>query len=146
MPVDMKRYPQNWKAISHYIRFERAGGKCEWCGVKHGAIGARDVDGVWHDDDDIQSMNSGYGLELFEVGYPKIIKIILTTAHIGIPKYPGDTGDKSDKMDCRYNNLLGLCQKCHLNFDRDEHAANRHKTIIRKRQAKIAATGQMRLL
>lgn len=30
------RYPRKWKEISHRIRFERAGGKCEWCGAEHG--------------------------------------------------------------------------------------------------------------
>lgn len=30
-------YPPDWKAISHRVRFERAGGKCERCGVPHGA-------------------------------------------------------------------------------------------------------------
>lgn len=34
MPVDLKRYPLDWKQISRKIRFERAGGKCEWPGEK----------------------------------------------------------------------------------------------------------------
>ena len=39
MPIhpDMKdRYPDDWAAISHRIRFERAHGRCEWCGAEHG--------------------------------------------------------------------------------------------------------------
>ena len=29
-------YPSNWREISFRIRFERAQGRCEWCGAEHG--------------------------------------------------------------------------------------------------------------
>ena len=29
------RYPKNWKMISEFIRFKRAGNKCEWCGAEN---------------------------------------------------------------------------------------------------------------
>jgi hypothetical protein len=29
-PANKKRYPPEWPAISRRIRFERAGGQCEW--------------------------------------------------------------------------------------------------------------------
>lgn len=35
-PENRHRYPVNWKELSHYIRFERAKGKCEFCGAEHG--------------------------------------------------------------------------------------------------------------
>jgi len=35
MPINPARYPDNWKEISNRIRFERAGGKCEFCGAEH---------------------------------------------------------------------------------------------------------------
>lgn len=38
MPVNYKLYPTNWKEISRRIRFERAKGFCESCGVPHMAI------------------------------------------------------------------------------------------------------------
>ena len=28
-------YPDDWADISHRIRFERAHGRCEWCGAEH---------------------------------------------------------------------------------------------------------------
>ena len=28
-------YPDDWDDISHRIRFERAHGRCEWCGAEH---------------------------------------------------------------------------------------------------------------
>lgn len=33
-----KRYPADWKVRSRFIRFYRAKGKCEQCGVGHGEI------------------------------------------------------------------------------------------------------------
>jgi hypothetical protein len=37
MPMDKSRYPADWDAISLRIRFERAGGVCEWpgCTAEH---------------------------------------------------------------------------------------------------------------
>jgi hypothetical protein len=36
MPMDRSAYPENWEEISQYVRFERAGGRCEFCGAEHG--------------------------------------------------------------------------------------------------------------
>lgn len=35
-PENRHRYPKDWQAISRRIRFDRASGKCEWCGAVHG--------------------------------------------------------------------------------------------------------------
>lgn len=35
-PENRARYPKDWPEISRRIRFERAQGKCEWCGAEHG--------------------------------------------------------------------------------------------------------------
>lgn len=59
-------------------------------------------------------------------------KVVLTTAHLGEPFATGS--DKHDKHDIRAENLAALCQRCHLNHDRDEHAANARATRERKRQ------------
>ena len=133
MPMNRKLYPENWEEISRDIRFNRAGNCCEWCGVKNHAIGARDIYGNWHDDDEIQGMKSDEGYRLFNDGYPKTIKIILTVAHLGTAKPDGSPGDKHDKMDCRPENLAALCQRCHLNYDRRDHIANRRKTYQKRR-------------
>lgn len=133
MPVDMTRYPDNWKAISHYIR------------VEHGAIGARAKNGVWYGEDSIHLLNSDSGCELFGDEFPRMIKIILTTAHLGIDKPDGTTGDKRDKSDCRPENLAALCQKCHLNYDRDEHVENMRETVYQKRLKARQEIGQKTL-
>jgi hypothetical protein len=87
-------YPPEWKQISHRIRFERAGNRCEWCGawnnLPHPITGS---------------------------------KVVLTVAHLGAPREDGSPGDKHDKSDCRDVNLAALCQRCHLNFDREDHIA-----------------------
>lgn len=42
MPMKREDYPPDWENISHHIRFERAGGRCEWiedgerCEAVHG--------------------------------------------------------------------------------------------------------------
>ena len=58
-------------------------------------------------------------------------RVVLTTAHLGEPFAVG--ADKHDKMDIRAENLAALCQRCHLNHDREEHAANARATRERKR-------------
>ena len=104
MPMDKSRYPPDWKQISLRIR-ERDGWHCKWCGVKNGAIGARDKYGAWHDEDAIWSLNSTDGYDLFGE-YPKIIRIVLTVAHLGVAYPDGRDGNKHDKRDCRDENPL----------------------------------------
>lgn len=140
MPFQRERYPENWKEISLAIR-ERAGWRCEWCGVQNGAIGARDRYGKWWDEDAIHHLNSDDGYFLFGE-FPKMIRVVLTVAHLGVPLPDGAPGDKRDKMDCRPENLVALCNKCHLNYDRDEHKHNAAKT---RRKKFIERTGQMEL-
>lgn len=103
MPFDRARYPADWPAISLRIR-TRAGWKCEWCGALHGQ--PHPITGS---------------------------KVILTVAHLGAPHPDGRPGDKHDKLDCRAENLAALCQRCHLNFDRDEHRENAAKTRLKKK-------------
>lgn len=104
MPMDIRKYPANWKQISKRIRFERAGNKCEWCFAEnykpHPVTGS---------------------------------KVILTVAHLGTPHADGRPGNKRNKLDCRDENLAALCQRCHLRFDREEHAFNAWRTREQKR-------------
>lgn len=111
MPVDMKRYPKNWREISHQIRFVRADGRCE------GTEQFPDCQAV-------------HGKPHPDTGS----KVVLTTAHIGAPHADGSEGDKHDKMDVRPENLLALCQRCHLNLDIKEHVANRMATMRKRKE------------
>ena len=110
MPFDKRRYPKNWKSISLEIR-DRENWQCKWCGAENG------------------KPNPATGSI-----------VVLTTAHLGTVHADGTPGNKHDKMDVRPENLAALCQRCHLNFDRDEHVLNAARTR-RKRQIEAGQMG-----
>ena len=134
MPMDRAKYPDNWEAISLQVR-EEAGNRCEWCAVANGAVGARSLNGIWYDFDDIECISDREIRLLFGCDYPRIIKIVLTVAHLD---HDIQNGDRS--------NLAALCQRCHLNHDRPQHLANAAATRARKRAEAIAAAGQLTLI
>jgi hypothetical protein len=122
MPIDYKRYPYSWPGISKEIRQERAENRCECSGVC-GMHESR-----------CTAMN----------GEPHPVtgsKVVLTVAHLGIDKADGRPGDKNDLWDIRLENLMAMCQRCHLLFDLHDHVRNR---AINKRNAEIEA-GQIEL-
>lgn len=144
MPVDMSRYPADWAEIRQSI-MQRANWHCEDCGVPDGAQGWRDECGEfqtaprhfsarfgWWDEQrdsfhpDTNDAETRLRLKRTArlLGWRRIITIVLTTAHLGVPKPDGTPGDKHDKKDCRPENLAALCQKCHLTIDRAEHRQN----------------------
>ena len=129
MPVDRTRYPADWHAIRARI-LVRSGGRCEWCGVPNHAVGYRDREGRFWTDAELDAVFDGGDTPPL-----RRIKIVLTTAHLGAPHADGRPGDKHDKMDCRDENLVMLCQRCHLRYDRDEHSKNAAATRRRKRVA-----------
>lgn len=133
MPMNRADYPPDWEWISRQIR-DQADDRCEFCGVANGAVGARDRFGEWHDLDAIEGMNSDSGEWLFGE-YPRIIRIVLTVAHLDHDKANSDPA-----------NLRALCQRCHLNWDRDRHSAKRSETYARRRRERIAERGQMPLI
>ena len=139
MSIDYSKYPDNWQDIRKQV-LEREDHKCKWCGLDNYAIGARDDYDIWWSDSEIVDEGN------YVNGVPNIIKIVLTIAHLGVPKYPCDPGDKSDTMDCRLINLAALCQRCHNRFDMPDRLINRAKTLAKKREQKIADSGQLRLL
>lgn len=98
MPIDYRRYPADWHALSRHLRFGRAGGRCEWCGAEHGKL--HPVTGR---------------------------RVVLSCAHLGLSKPDGTPGDKSDVHDCRPENIAVLCQRCHLNFDRADALRTRRR-------------------
>lgn len=106
-------YPDDWETISHRIRFERAKGKCELCERLHGGL-------YWNG--------------------KRFVKIVLTAAHRGIDQPDGTPGDKNNRMDCRDENLIALCQRCHLAFDDRQHQQTAEK---KKRDALHDAKQQL---
>lgn len=131
MPVDYRKYPRNWSEISKRIREDRAGNVCEECGVPNGAYVTR----AKGDRNQWTQVESGKGT-----------RIVLTVHHIGVDHADGTPGDPRDKMDIRDENLIALCQACHLAADRDHHIAEARKTRARKRHEQITRAGQGRLI
>lgn len=121
------RYPENWEEISRSIR-ERAGWKCEGCGVANGAVGYRDINGRFWSEKDLQRSDGDH-----PPLRRNMTKIVLTVAHLGAPLPDGSPGDKHDKMDVRPENLQALCQRCHLALDMADHVANAKATRERKK-------------
>ncbi len=108
------RYPANWKAISLSIRQDRAKWCCECrgqCGREHPFADSRCL--------------MVQGGELFSGA-----KVVLTVAHLN-----------HAPEDCRPENLLAMCQACHLRYDARHHAETARAT---RRQRKTDA-GQQEL-
>ncbi len=102
--MDRSRYPDDWEAISEYIRFRRAGNKCERCGAEnykpHPVTGSLVMLTVAHLDHDPENTPS---LEEIKAGDPR--------------------GER----------LKALCQRCHLNHDRPRHIEKAILTRDRKK-------------
>lgn len=130
MPIDYRKYPPDWAAISKRIR-ERAGNVCEECGVPNGSHVTR---------------AKGDRSQWTQVEAGKGTRIVLTVHHIGVDHADGTPGDPRDKMDVRDENLIALCQACHLAADLDHHIAEARKTRARKRHEQLTRAGQQRLI
>lgn len=126
-PENKARYPKDWPAISMRIR-ERAGHKCEQCGVPNYQLGGRAPDGTWHKarptgTDGMRLTWPSPGDYGWCDGWDKqlrIVRIILTVAHLNhVPE------------DCRDENLKALCQRCHNRMD----AAERRRGIQERAKA-----------
>lgn len=121
-PENKGKYPPNWKSEIRPAILERAENKCEFCGVVNHAIGARDGGGVWHDENSIHSMNNNDGWALWPDGFPAMVKIVLTIAHLDHDPTNNDPA-----------NLRALCQLCHNRYDVAHRQANRAATVKAKR-------------
>jgi len=154
MPIDYRKYPPDWGDISKRIR-ERAGNVCEECGVPNGShvLRAKGDRCNWVRIDDPACFyitpdgechrEPPQGIE--DTGGPGT-RIVLTVHHIGADHADGTPGDPRDKMDVRDENLIALCQACHLAADLDHHIAEARKTRARKRHEQIVQAGQRRLI
>jgi hypothetical protein len=90
------QYPPAWKKLSFSIRFLRAQGVCECVGLCGLHEGRR--------------CTEKHGQQAsFAKG-----KVVLTVAHLN-----------HTPSDCRPENLAAMCQRCHLRYDREHHAATR---------------------
>src|SRR5687767_4470210 len=116
MPMRKELYPSDWADISKRIRFERAGGRCEWCGAPNGQLIIRsDIDPahyiifdeanlvyIWPDGSWIKGSEVP---DEYDITKERYTRVWLTVHHIGIDKPDGSPGDPEDKMDVREDNL-----------------------------------------
>lgn len=107
-------YPIDWKQLSAVIRFERAKGRCEAWGRRHGRLVQRLGDGRWWDEER-SAWHDGRGRALARFTPPagalvRHTKIVLATAHLD-----------HDPTNNPPRKLKALCQRCHMMHDREEH-------------------------
>lgn len=113
-PENRGRYPADWTAISQRIRFDRAAGRCECdgrCGRPSHHLHPTD-----------QRCRNRHG----EKAWVTRSIVILTTAHL----------DHTPE-NCADENLMAMCQGCHLHYDRDHHAETRRLTLADPGQAQL---------
>lgn len=132
-------YPTNWKEIATSIKV-RAGWKCETCGIEHHTYIVREQGNpaLWRYATEAEMTDEDYA-------FLRITYVFLTVHHIGVPRPDGSPGDMHDKMDCRPENLIALCQRCHLLADLDDHIARARQTRSAQKQALRQAAGQLEL-
>jgi hypothetical protein len=105
-------YPRDWPAISLRIR-ERARQRCEACAAPNGKLIIRDRENpalyVVHD--------PCGGCVGGDPECVRAIRVALTVAHLD-----------HNPANCDDDNLLALCQRCHLMYGAGEHARNARET------------------
>lgn len=113
-PEDRDRYPDNWPEISRHIREDRADGRCECtgqCGADH-------------------THHAGKRRCMAEHGKHHPLtgsKVVITVGHLD--RTPENSGDE---------NLLAMCQDCHLAYDLEDHVAQALWTRSTRRLAERA--------
>ena len=137
-PENKARYPKDWPAISRAIR-DRAGNRCEDCGIENYALGARRKDGHW-------MKAQPTGTDGLRVTWPKpgewawcgdgvtegtarlkVARIVLTVAHLD-----------HQPENCDPSNLRAWCQRCHNRYDAGMRAQG-----IKDRKREAAAVGDL---
>lgn len=111
-PENAKRYPPDWKQIRQEV-LERAGHKCEACGVPNHHYRNRKTGDVTSDPMQAEAW--------FCADNERSTYIVLTIAHLDhIPENVGEPGNRP--------NLAAWCQRCHLRYDAKHHQQNAYQT------------------
>ena len=133
MPIDYKKYPTNWKTEIVPKVKERDNNCCAFCGVKNYSVGYRYQSKFFPTCGNEMHNKAGNG----ELTYKQarqlvnhcnglcednLIVIVLTIAHLD-----------HDISNNDLSNLKALCQKCHLDYDKDYHKKNSRETIKKKK-------------
>ena len=134
-------YPIDWQQITDYIRFDRAGGRCEHCRRPHGQTVAHLGDGRWWDEAG-EVWRDDRGRILKRIKAPALMDtalkttlVFLATAHLD--NNPGHNDRR---------NLKALCQRCHMIHDRPEHQRRRRMGFLMTRALGDLFEGQYRVV
>ncbi len=133
MPIDYKKYPTNWKTEIVPKVKARDNNSCAFCGVKNYSVGYRQnskfvptAGNEWHDKAGNGELSYKEARELVkhsnEFADDNLIVIVLTVAHLN-----------HDINNNDLSNLKALCQKCHLDYDKDHHKKNSRETLKKKK-------------
>jgi hypothetical protein len=133
MPIDYSKYHPEWKTKIRPDILYRAGNKCEFCNVPNhkwiirgtwaGFEVYQDEDGNIYRGMDSVQIGDDYVGEVDRSGNAKIIKIVLTVAHLD-----------HDIENNNYTNLRALCQRCHNRHD----SANRKKNHLTQNNKQLS--------
>ena len=159
-------YPIDWTELSAFVRFERAGGRCERCGRPHGQIVAHlsrtpiaGRRGVWWDAHWTDGRRSRAGAWRCERGRALATSLLappdaLAALHRQLAFWPGFERETWPKRSlvvlacCHLDhdptnnapaNLAALCQHCHLEHDRADNLRRRREAAIGRRAGAIGA-------
>ena len=158
MPCDMKKYPADWQKRRERI-LERAGHKCERCGVPNHAVGYWSEGEWWPNGGNLVCDDAGRGIN-YDTGKQltyaeakefcdhyndhgtgkrqtdaygnRWIAIVLTIAHL-VPDGP---------LDCPDSDLQALCQKCHNALDAPMRARHRKEKAATAKACGSLFSGQ----
>lgn len=118
MPINYKNYPPNWLREIRPRILERDGHCCKFCGIADRLEGWRVPSGKFYT---ITDWANSYIAPADENALARVLKkkpqpyqIVLTVAHLD-----------HQLIDHRDDNLAALCQRCHLNHDRQASARQR---------------------
>lgn len=132
MPIDYKHYPANWKSELRPAVLTRAQNCCETCGVPNYAVVRWNIEEGYYDEYNESPKTYAEAREIWVdlmAGdyYSDWKVIVLTIAHLD-----------HDVTNNALENLKALCQRCHLNYDReDNHRRRRYGKHFERDQLKI---------
>lgn len=114
MPTKASLYPKDWKAVSHFIRKTRAGGRCECageCGLHRTTPGPRRC--VERDGEPAKWARG---------------KVMLTVAHLNAKGGPCRCAPLCSNPD----HLKAMCNRCHLRYDAPMHQLHASETRLKR--------------